>query len=83
MQLLMFNQGEKEAKLNTSRFKVELRTLESAAGVFNDIMIWQDRVAFLFYSSETYLLDIAGQETVRAFAAYFGVLWEKAEKISL
>ncbi|GEM_PF-5543308 len=83
MNLLMFNQGEKEARLNASRFGVELRVLESAAGVFNDIMIWHDHVALLFYSSEPYLLDIAGQETVRAFTAYFGVLWSKATKVEL
>lgn len=81
--LLMFNQGEKEARLNASRYGVELRVLESEAGVFNDIMIWHDRVAFLFYSSEPYLLDIAGQETVRAFTAYFGVLWRKAKHVGL
>lgn len=78
MRLVLFGAKDQEVALNSGRKLFALRLLQEANFAPIDIVMWYDRAALLFYSSEPYLLDVVGKETVIGFQQYFQVLWKQA-----
>ncbi len=79
MKLLLFGKPDQESTLNAKRPHLELRLLSDIVQAPNDIMIWHNRVGMLFYGTEPYVLDLAGENTVEGFRQYFQVLWKQGK----
>lgn len=81
MRLILFGAEKEEITLNRDRKYFDLRLMPEEHRAPIDIVVWDDRVALLFYAADPYLIDIIGKDTAAGFRQYFNALWKTARQV--
>ena len=79
IELIIFNEAEKETKLNQGRKFMEIRILKDNVWSPNDVVISNNKVGLLFFGEDPYLLDLPGKDVMEGFQEYFKFFWNRGE----
>lgn len=84
LKLLFFltpEQGPADIKGLTERKNLTVRAVRETPQAPLDIIVWHTHIGIMTYGQEPHAIDIAGEQIVKAFRAYFQAMWQQAEPV--